>query len=128
MNSNTVIAQHLFQEDLYNLPSRVIVVLSKPWDEVSENDRTVLSKMLVAVRLNLSVVQIIHRTDLSIDDLAPLSPSKVLTFGINLKQSTKRYEFMTLEGIPVLAADSLEQLDDLKKKTLWGALKQMFAL
>jgi hypothetical protein len=128
MNSNTVIVKHLFQEDLYNIPPRVIVVLSKPWEEVSENDRTVLSKMLVAVRLNLSVVQIIHRTELSIDELTALAPSRVLTFGTNLKQSTKRYEFMTLEGIPVIAADSLEQLDDIKKKNLWIALKQMFAL
>lgn len=128
MNSNTVIAQHLYQEDLYKIPSRVIVVLSKSWEEISENDRSVLSKMLVAVRLNLSVVQVIHCTDLSIHDLAPLSPYKILAFGINLKESPKRYEFMTLEGIPVIAADSLDQLDDAKKKTLWGALKQMFAL
>ncbi len=88
MNSNTVIAQHLFQEDLYNLPPRVIVVLSKPWDEVSENDRTVLSKMLVAVRLNLSVVQIIHRTDLSIE--RPGSPRSFQSSHLRNQPEAKR--------------------------------------
>lgn len=128
MNSNAVIAKNLFQEDLYQLPSRIIVIISKPWEATSENDRTVLSKMLVAVRLNLATVQIVERVELTLDDLKRLSPSKVLIFGAQFTPAIKPYEFNTPGGIPVIVADSLEQLDDLKKKNLWTALKQMFAL
>lgn len=126
--NNTILAQHLFQEDLYLLPSRVIVVLSQPWEAVNENDRLVLTKMLNAVRLNPATVQIIQKSEFDVQDLQPLAPSKVLVFGARIKQSPKLYEFVTINGIPLIVAESLELLDDAKKKTLWGALKQMFAL
>jgi hypothetical protein len=128
MNSAAPVIKNLFQEDLYQLPSRVIVVVAQPWESISENERTVLSKMLVAVRLSLASVQIIQKNEFAIADLRPLSPSKVLVFGSKVQQASKQYEMITLDGIPVIVAESLGQLDDLKKKNLWIALKQMFAL
>jgi hypothetical protein len=128
MNDATFITQSLFQEDLYQLPSRVLVVINKPWEQLADNDRTVLSKMLVAVRLSLAAVQIIEKTEFTLADIAPLSPSKVLVFGTRLQPPTKPYELVMVEGVPVITAESLDLLDDVKKKNLWTALKQMFAL
>ncbi|HEY9047616.1 MAG TPA: hypothetical protein VIN08_17035 [Ohtaekwangia sp.] len=120
--------ESLYQEELYQLPSRVLIILSKPWETHSEDERTVLSKMLAAVRLNMGSVQIIIRNDFTIEDLLPLAPSKVLALGAQLKSSAKMYEHLTLNGVSVIAADSISNLDDLKKKNLWIALKQMFGL
>jgi len=120
--------ESLYQEELYALPSRMLIILSKPWEEHSEDERTVLSKMITAVRLSMASVQIIIRKDFSIEDLAPLAPGKVLALGSQLKSSPKTYEHISLNGISVIAADAISNLDDLKKKNLWIALKQMFGL
>ncbi|RAV98112.1 hypothetical protein [Pseudochryseolinea flava] len=128
MEALQIIAQNLYQEDLYNIPGRVVVVLPGAWEKVSESDRTVLVKMIHAVRINFASVTVIERTSLAAGDLAALSPEKVLVFGVPVTPSPALYQLSTLDNIPLIAADKLENLDDAKKKTLWGALKQMFAL
>lgn len=118
----------LYTEELYKTQPKVIVVLAKPWNEVSEDERTVLSKMLLAVKLTLASVQIITMREFSINDLSALNPSKVLAFGASMKSQTKLYEYFTVDGVSTIIAESLEKLDDTKKKSLWLALKQMFGI
>jgi len=125
---NSILAESLYQEDLYEIPGKVIVVLSKNWDDVTEEERTVLSKMLIAVKLNIASVQIITREAFSINDLAALNPSKLLVFGKMVKDVQAFYELTVVNGLPVIVADAIDQLDDAKKKTLWVALKSMFSL
>jgi hypothetical protein len=126
--SQTSVIESLYHEDLYQIPSRVLIILSRSWEEHTEDERTVLSKMLAAVKLSLSSVQIITRKDFSVEDLAPLAPTKVLAFGAPLKSSDKVYEHLTIAGVSVIVADAINHLDDLKKKNLWMALKKMFGL
>lgn len=126
--SQTSVIESLYQEDLYQIPSRVLIILSRSWEEHTEDERTVLSKMLAAVKLSLSSVQIMVQKDFSVDDLAPLAPTKVLAFGASLKSSDKLYEHLTVGGVSVIVADAINNLDDLKKKNLWIALKKMFGL
>ena len=121
-------AESLYTEELYKTSSKVIVVLSKPWAEVTEEERTVLSKMLVAVKLSLASVQIIAKKEFSLEDLSAFDPTKVLAFGASLKSTSKLYENFTIKGVSVILAESLEKLDDAKKKGLWLALKQMFGI
>ena len=118
----------LYTEELYKTTSRVIVVISKPWNEVSEDDRTVLSKMLVAVKLSLASIQIVTRKEFSITDLSAFNPSRVLAFGSLVKSPAKMYEHFTIDGVSLITAEPLEKLDDAKKKALWLALKQMFGI
>jgi hypothetical protein len=120
--------ENLYTEELYKTPFRVIVVISRPWAEVSEEDRAVLSKMLVAVKLSLASVQIINMKEFGLNDLGAFSPSKVLAFGASIRSDAKMYEHFTLDGVSVIMAESLEKLDDAKKKSLWLALKQMFGI
>lgn len=120
--------KNLYTEELYKTPSRVIVVISRPWAEVSEEDRIVLSKMLVAVKLSLASIQIITMKEFGLNDLYAFSPSKVLAFGSSIRSDAKMYEHFTLDGVSVIVAESLEKLDDAKKKSLWLALKQMFGV
>lgn len=126
--SQTSVIESLYQEDLYQIPSRVLIILSRSWEEHTEDERAVLSKMLAALRLSLPAVQIITRKDFTVEDLAPLAPTKVLALGAVFKTSDKVYEHLTVNGVSVIAAEAINKLDDLKKKNLWIALKKMFGL
>jgi len=128
MEALQVIAQNLYQEDLYNIPGRVVVVIPNAWDKVGEADRNVLIRMINAVKLNFASVTVIERQTLDVDDLNPISPEKILVFGVPVATSPVLYQLSSLGGIPLIVADKLENLDDAKKKILWSALKQMFAL
>jgi hypothetical protein len=128
MDTVQVLAQHLYQEDLYNIPGRVLVVLPNSWESISEADRNVLIRMVNAVRLNFAAISVIERTSLSTQDIQTLAPEKILSFGVPLSPMPALYTLSSMNDIPLIAADRLEHLDDAKKKILWGVLKQMFAL
>jgi hypothetical protein len=120
--------ESLFNEDLYQLPSRVLIILAEPWEEVSEESRTLISKILSSVRLSLPVVHIITRADFSVEDVAAFAPTRIISFGSAFKSAHKPYENTVVGNTSVIVADRLAQLDDAKKKSLWQALRVMFGI
>jgi hypothetical protein len=120
------ILQNLYLEELYNVKEKVVVIISKPWEEISFDDRTLLSKILGSVKLSLPSVQIKEYEEFSIADFHPRIPTHIIAFGARLKSVSKKYEQLTIENTSVVLADELTQLDDLKKRSLWLALKQIF--
>jgi hypothetical protein len=118
----------IFQEDIYSIPAPLLIVLAKPWEELSEAELDTLSKMLKAVKLSLASVQIIVRTEFDKNDLSVFSPTRVLAFGASLTTPFKYYENINSENTSIIISESLDQLDDQKKKSLWIALKDMFSL
>jgi hypothetical protein len=115
--------ESLYQEDLYRISGKVILIFSKPWEEILEDEKKLLSKILVAVKLTTASVQIITRGEFALEDLKEYNPTYILAFGATLKNPFKKYEPISIGGTSLLLAD---QLDDLKKRNLWVALKQMF--
>ena len=120
--------ESLYQEELYVLPSPLLIILSKPWAELTSEELTTLTRMVQAVKLNLASVQIIVQKDFTIADLAAYSPKRVLAFGATFGSTTSLYENLNSEGVSVIISESLDKLDDAKKKSLWVALKKMFNL
>lgn len=120
--------ESLFNEDLYNVPSRVLVILAEPWEDVSEENRTLVGKILSSIRLSLPLVQVINRSEFSVEDLAAFAPTRIISFGATLKAPHKMYENTVLGSTSVIVADSLTQLDDARKKSLWQALRVMFGI
>jgi len=120
--------ESLYNEDLYQIPSRVVFVISQPWHELSEADQTILTKMVGALKLSMAAIQIVHRKTFSVESLRPLSPSKVIALGATLESPFKSYEHFTLDGMSIVVGDALPTLDDVRKKNLWLALKQMFGI
>lgn len=120
--------ESLYQEELYVLPSPLLIVLSTPWNDLAVEELTTLTRMLNAVKLNLASVQIIVRKDFTIEELSAYSPERILAFGSSLKGSSTVYENLSIGGVSVIISESLGQLDDAKKKNLWMALKKMFNL
>ncbi|MEO7991009.1 MAG: hypothetical protein ABI663_15785 [Chryseolinea sp.] len=126
--SQTNPLESLFQEELYILPSPLLIILSKPWGELTAEELNTLTRMLNAVKLSLASVQIIIRKEFTLEELSAYSPERILAFGSSLKESSALYENLSIGGISVIISESLSQLDDTKKKNLWIALKKMFSL
>jgi hypothetical protein len=126
--SQSSVLENLYSEELYQVPSKVIVVVPKPWKEITEDERIVLSKMLVAVKLSMAAVHIVARPQFSLEDFRAFPFQKVLAFGADFSGSSKLYEHLSINGTSVILADALGQLDDAKKKSLWQALRQMFGI
>jgi DNA polymerase III psi subunit len=124
---NQAALPYLFQEDLYRTQQKVLVVVSKAWDEYSAEDTLLLSRILGSVKLNLGSVQIVTQDTLSLTSLKSYSPSKILVFG-SAGSGINLYEPTQVQGFSLLKADDLQQLDEPKKKSLWNALKNMFGL
>ncbi len=120
--------ESLFQEDIYSIPGRTLIVTAKDWTETTEEERTVLIKMLSAVKLNLAMVQIITLQNFSLEDLSSFNPSRVLIFGGTIKEVSQLYTNTVVNGVPIITAEAIDKLDDAKKKSLWIALKAMFGI
>jgi hypothetical protein len=118
--------EYLYQEDLYAHRAPVLIVLFPGWNELSEEDQLLLKKILGSVRLDLAGVQIITCHEFSLGDLKAYAPQQIIAFGSIFKGNTAQYKLISHEGISIIQADSLNKLDDPKKKSLWMALKQMF--
>ena len=123
---NSVIAENIYQEELYQIPGKVIVIVSKEWEEISSDEKIQLSKIMNALKINLDSICILMLKSISIGNLLPVSPSKVISFGVPFDPEISPYENIVLEGISVIKADALNILDDVKKRNLWLALKTMF--
>jgi hypothetical protein len=126
--SQTSVFESLYQEELYQVPARVMVVISKAWEALTEEDRTLLTKILGSVKLSPATVQLVVRHEFSVEDLTAFAPTRVIAFGALLQSSSRTYENLSVNGTSIIIADSLDKLDDVKKKNLWLALKQMFGL
>jgi len=106
----------------------VLIILSKPWKDLTEDELNTLSRMLQAVKLNLASVQVIIKKEFSVDEFSVLSPKRILAFGSVLKSSSTMYETLSIGETSIIVSESLDKLDDAKKKSLWIALKIMFTL
>ncbi len=118
-------AQYTYPEELYRVPRPVIVVIPVSWNQVSEEDRQLLNRILMSVNLSLPAVHVIEATAFTRDDLRTLAPSAVLSFGADFASSEK-YEVIVDEGVTIIVADAPGALDDACKKRLWNALKIVF--
>jgi flagellar motor switch/type III secretory pathway protein FliN len=118
----------LYQEELYQYTNPVVVVLSKPWSSYTPDEQLLLQKILTSVKLSVDAVQVVTRVSLSLKSLASLSPGRVLIFGAHTEEEIVLYQQTPAQGFIVIKADDLTQLDDTKKKNLWNALRQMFAV
>ena len=126
MSTSTL--ENLYAEDLYHIPSSLMIVISRPWAEIPEEQKALLAKILSSVRVSMGSVRIVELKAVSAESLQAFAPEKVLVFGAPVEQAIKPYEKTSLDGMNIIWADDLSQLDDVKKKNLWGALKQMFGL
>lgn len=115
--------QLIYTEDLYQIPSRVLVLIPVSWQTLPEEDVTLLTKILTSARLSISGVQILNLQEVSVNDLKIYTPTLILSFGVPIKPAAKRYTVETIDSITIIQSDALSTLNDATKKELWTALK-----
>lgn len=120
--------ESLYQEEIYLARPRTLILIDKPWNEVPDDERALLVKILGSVKLSLAAVQILHRESVALNDLSALNPERVISFGTRLSPVNRQYEYVPIDGYHIIVSDSLSALDDARKKSLWLALRQMFGL
>lgn len=117
--------QFIYGEELYQLPARVIVLIPTPWNETSDEEKTLLAKILSAARLSLQGVQILEYKNVAIDTLKVFNPPVIISFGADITPATELYQPKNIDGITIIRSDQLNSLNDVKKKELWVALKTL---
>jgi hypothetical protein len=118
--------EFLYQEDLYQLNDSILILVDKPWEEIAEEDKTLLNKILGAVKLTMDKVQVLHRTNISLQEVMTFQPSKIISFGTKLQEINEFYTVVNHQGISFISSEALSSLTDISKKSLWAALKQLF--
>lgn len=128
-NNINQLSRSIFEDEtLYRLPPRVVVVLSMEWERVTDEQRKLLSKILLAVNITLDEATIICAPDFTPEQLVHLDARQVLIFADNSQLEIKPYTPTSSGGVPVLLADELALLDEEKKRLLWAAMKEMFGI
>jgi DNA polymerase III psi subunit len=121
-------ADQIFTEELYHLPGKVLVLIPTPWESIQPDHEVLLRKILASVKLSLDGVQVLHLAEADINSLNVYKPSHILSFGTRLNPECKPFTIEKHQDIQIIQSESLEILDDSKKKSLWIALKQAFGL
>lgn len=117
---------NLYQEEIYKIKSKVMIVINKPWSEITEEEIVLLQKILTASKLSLASIHIISRKEFSVEELKIFLPSIIIGFGAALKNSESMYQRLLINGTTVVMAHELHELDEARKRNLWATLKQVF--
>lgn len=122
------VEEYIFHEDIYQLRLRPVVIIDKPWKEVSAEESGLLAKILGAIKHSLDSVNIVHQPQLEVGKLS-FKPEKVICFG-NVAKGLALYEPMEADQVSIVISESLSDLlkNDAARKQLWQGLKKQFNL
>ncbi len=119
---NQALRESIFLDSIYKIEEPLSIILHKPWNTISEDEKTLLAKILSSIKQSLQSVTIIHSEIFYADELVN---STVILFGSKASPAITPYTLTKLGSNQFIQADGLGELDDVKKKTLWAALKQL---
>lgn len=125
---NTLETEYIFTENLYQIKGKVLVLIPNSWSLQSNQDISLLSRILGSIKLSIDTVQIVSATEISLNELNNYNPSAILAFGVTFTPTIKPYSAEVINGITLIWAEKLADLDEAKKKNLWNALKEGFKL
>lgn len=119
---------YLFNEELYLIKGKTMVIIDEPWSKLSATHRELLQKILQSVRLSLDSVILNHQPVLNLGQFTH-RPAQVIYFGQPVK-GLEPFQVLPVDGTSVVLAPSLNQLqeDPAIKPKLWNALKLQFGL
>ncbi|MFN3839719.1 MAG: hypothetical protein ACK4RF_03335 [Cyclobacteriaceae bacterium] len=126
MSTPTVLAEHIFTEDLYKTESRFLVLIPVAWQELTEAEKNLLVKVVEAIHLSISAVQILSVKEAEASLLTLFKPSFVLSFGVPVANLDSQYVLSALHGTEIIWADRLREIDQTRKEKLWPLLKSKF--
>lgn len=131
--SDRIIFESLYPEDLYLLPSKTQIIITKPWSELTAPEQEQLIKIMDALRqrinpkLNLEAFQITYTP---VFDLSTWheKPEKLIYFGPAIR-GLNYFEVIETGSSKMVFSESLMELmsNEGSRQKLWVALKQLFS-
>ena len=120
--------EYIFTEEVYQLTAKPVVVLNKPWREVSPEESSLLSKILAAIKHSLDSVNMVYQSQLDITQFS-FKPDAVICFGSGAK-GLALYEPIEANQVSIVLSESLTDLlkSEASRKLLWQALKRQFGV
>lgn len=121
------LTENIFLEEIYQVPSKITVIISQPWSNLKEDQRLLLSKILQSVKLSLESVRIIHQSTFDITSLRE-KPSRMVAF-IAPPKGLALYEVIQTGETSMIFSDPFDTLitDEAAKRKLWSALRTLFS-
>ena len=126
MEISPILFDSLYPEGLFAIPSPPTIILDQSWGAITPVEKTLLEKILAAIKQSLSSVTIQHQDSLDLSVWVE-KPQRVIYFGRPVK-GIPLYEAVEANGATIVASESLKDLslnEDARKK-LWLALKKQF--
>jgi hypothetical protein len=122
------IVDTIYQEEVYLIKHKPIVVMNVAWENLREIEYELLSKIISALRISLGSVLIVSRPSLDISAFIGKT-SRLIYFG-ELPNGVAKYEVLESGELLFICSDSLTQLleNEASRKLLWVGLKKMFAV
>ncbi len=125
---DSVLFESIYQEQLFSVTMPPTIIVNQPWEKITSEERTLLSKILGALRLSLDAVSVKHQTTLDLSNWIQ-KPKHLIYFGDPVK-GIQQYEVIEANGVSIVTSESLSDLlkSDASRKKLWLALKQQFSI
>ncbi|MDL5049436.1 hypothetical protein QQ054_25810 [Oscillatoria amoena NRMC-F 0135] len=126
MSTPVVLAEQTFTEDIYRIKGKFIVLIPVTWTELKPAEKDLLTKVLKAIHIPLSAVQILSLEQADNTFLNQFKPSFVLSFGVPITELDTQYSITSILGAEVIWSDGLKEIDQAGKEKLWLILKNRF--
>lgn len=119
-------ASFLYEKEIYSQPETTVVLLKKNWTDLTEDEVTLLNKILGAVKVNPAGAVFIKSSEIDYSLLNNYRAGKTLAFGF-LSPEQETHSFLTHQNNKIVFSPELSSLNDNEKKILWGNLKKAFS-
>ena len=118
----------LFSEGLFLVSPSPTVILDQPWAHITPAEKTLLEKILTAIKQSLDTVSIRYQDSLDLSTWNQ-KPQRVIYFGKPVK-GVPLYETVEANGVTIVASENLSHLSthEEARKKLWSALKKQFSV
>lgn len=131
--SDHLVFENLYTEDLYLLPPKTRIVITKPWDELTGPEKEQLTKITDALRqrinpkLSLDAFQISYTPALDLSTWHE-KPEKLIYFGPPIR-GLNYFELIETGSSKMVLSESLSELiaNEGSRQKLWVGLKQLFS-
>lgn len=131
--SDHLVFESLYTEDLYLLPPKTRIVITKPWDELTGPEKEQLTKITDALRQRISPKLSLDAFQISYTPALDLStwhekPKKLIYFGPPIR-GLNYFELLETGSSKMVLSESLSELiaNEGSRQKLWVALKQLFS-
>jgi hypothetical protein len=118
----------IFDVPAYHVTRRLTILIDQPWNELSEEARTTLYKLIQAVHIPYHQVPVIHRNSMGKDEVQVLNSAFIISFGVSADSCTNPYHLYQIGDTAFVLADNLNVFSSDKnlKQKLWQLLLHKF--